>query len=164
MEDVSGMEIAQIIRMTSRIYKMALMDESEPDLSGQRWEILMRLLVEEKRGNGSGVNPTFISRYRNVSKNTISSLLRGLEEKGLILRELDPNDKRCFHIKLTKEGRRIAEEGTPKKLQKLNQLASGLTAAEKEQLIQLLGKLNKTIILKEKMFPKFIRGAYEEED
>jgi MarR family 2-MHQ and catechol resistance regulon transcriptional repressor len=165
VEDVSGVEIAQMIHFVANIYNFAgFSDKQETEISGQRWEIMMRLLVDEKQGNLGGINPTHISKFRNVSKNTVSSLLRGLEEQGLVMRELDPCDKRAFRIKLTDEGRRITEEITPKRLLHMNQLADGLTANEKEQLIQLLGKLTRSIILKEKILPKFLRGNYEEEN
>lgn len=165
MEDVSGFEIVRMIHFLSNFSNFAICGDGQKHaISGQRWEILARLLVEEKHGNTAGINPTMISRARNVSKNTISSLLRGLEEQGLILREMDPQDRRAFLIKLTDKGRRLALEITPIRLKHMNRLANGLTPGEKDQLIHLLAKLTKSIILQEKILPKFLRGNYEEEN
>lgn len=164
MKDISGVEVYQSVRLAWMVSRMALNDERESEISGQRWEILMRLLVEEKHGNPSGINPTLLSKARYVQKNTISSLLKGLEEQGFITREVDPKDKRAFRIRLTDEGRRITEEITPVRLQRLNDAASGLSKDEKEQLIRLLAKLTKSIVIKEKLFPKILRGNYDEEN
>lgn len=165
MEDVSGFEIVRMIHFLANFSNFVVCSGKQKyAISGQRWEILARLLAEEKRGNSEGINPTKISRFRNVSKNTISSLLRGLEGQGLILREMDPDDKRAFRIKLTDEGRRVALEITPIRLMHMNCLANGLTSSEKDQLIHLLAKLTKSIILQEKIIPKFLRGNYEEEN
>jgi DNA-binding MarR family transcriptional regulator len=141
-EDTSGIELSALIHMVANFYGSAISQKSAfSDLSGPRMYILMRLMVEEDRGNVNGINPTAISHYQNVKKNTISALLRGLEESGLVERRLDPVDKRVFLIRITKAGRDLIISTAPARMRFMNELASGLSSGEKSQLISLLEKL-----------------------
>ncbi len=88
-----------------------------------------------------GLTPTELSQFQQVSKNTISSLLRGLEEQGYIQREIDPKDLRVFRIHLTEAGRQLILSMGPKRVQGLNQLLVDMSDDEKTLLIQLLHTL-----------------------
>ena len=98
---------------------------------GPRWVLLFRLLAEERCGCGEGISPTHLSQRQNVSKNTISVLLRGLEEQGLIERTLVPDDRRAFQIRLTAAGRTLVETTAPAHIAFLNEMTAGLTARGK---------------------------------
>lgn len=141
-EDTTGIELAQEIRLASNLYEAANV-QSGPgeEMSNARWYVLLHLSLAEKLGNSEGVTPTTLSKYQNISKNTISSLLRGLEEQGLIDRKLDGADKRFFRIQLSEAGRELVNRDTPMRIAYTNQITSGLTDAEKKQLIDLLTKL-----------------------
>ena len=102
-------------------------------------------MAEERCGCGEGVSPTHLSRRQNVSKNTISVLLRGLEEQGLIERSLVPGDRRAFQIRLTDAGRTLVETTAPAHIAFLNRMTVGLTADENAQLIDLLQKLHRSL-------------------
>lgn len=146
-ENAAGLELAGMIRGLANFYEAAEIPPDSPlDLSGPRWFILLRLLGEEREGNCLGVTPTALSHNQNVSKNTISSLLRGLEEQGLIQRDIDPTDKRIFRIQLTPHGRELMAIAAPLRIRHLNRLASGLTPEEQEQLYGLLVKLFRSLV------------------
>ncbi|KAF0112258.1 MAG: MarR family transcriptional protein [Chloroflexi bacterium] len=145
-EDIRGIELSSMIRMLANFYDTAVAQNSEfGELSGPRMGILLRLIVEESAGNPNGLNPTTLSHYQNVKKNTISALIRGLEESGLIERSLDPLDKRVFVIRITKAGRELVRSTAPGRLKFMNELTSGLTNEEKTRLITLLEKLGQSI-------------------
>lgn len=140
--DPSGVELVRLIRMVCNTYDARVDDAlRETGLSGPRWGLLLRMLTEEKRGTKGGMSPTHLSRCQNVSKNAISSLIGGLEEQGLVKRELDRADKRVFRIRLTEAGRQAVNETAPEHVAYLNELAGGLNDAERAQLIGLLEKL-----------------------
>lgn len=141
-EQCAGLEIAALIRLIANQYEV-LHDQQatqEDNLSGPRWGLLLRLAGEEERGNTT-TTPTYLSRCQNVSKNTISSLLRGLEDQGLIARELDPHDRRIFRIRMTPAGRSLIHTTGPQRIRWHNQLVAQLTPEEKVQLVELLAKL-----------------------
>jgi DNA-binding MarR family transcriptional regulator len=142
IEDASGIEIFTMIH---RITHLSPMLDSQPsdelDISGPRWRLMLSLLIQEQFGYTEGITPTVLSHAQRVSKNTISALLRGLEEQGLIQRNLDPKDLRIFRIQLTQAGRELLLNTAPKRLERLNQLVSGLSPQERAQIKQLLEKL-----------------------
>ena len=145
--DFKGIEIFQRLRRTSNLYDVIVNTGSgENELSGPRLAILIRLYVDEMAGEVGGITPTFLSHLQLVSKNTISSLIRGLEEQGFIYRENDVQDRRIYRIKLSEAGRKMVEERAPFQLDFMNKLASGLTAEEQIQLLQLLQKLLSSLI------------------
>jgi DNA-binding MarR family transcriptional regulator len=146
--DFSALELVRCVHLAANTYEAAV-DERlrETGLSGPRWALLLRLLAEERcAGCPDGLSPTHLSQHQNVSKNTISALLRGLEEQGLIERALDPDDRRGFRIRLTAAGRQLVETTTPGHIAFLERLAAGLSADERSQLIGLLEKLHRSIL------------------
>ncbi len=144
--DTGGLELARLVKMVANLYDV-MNDEHlrAADLSGPRLRLLMRLWAEEAHGITQGTAPTYLSRSQNVSKNTISALLRGLEDQGLIERTLCTEDRRSFRIHLTDAGRRLVQATAPDYLAFLNHLAAGLTAPERQQLIGLLQKLYRSL-------------------
>ena len=142
VEDARGVEM---ISLMGRILHMCrYVDCQEPEnqeLSLPRWRLLLHLYLNERIGRTGGLKPTQLSKTHHVSKNTISALLRGLEEQGLIWRELDPQDLRAFNIHLTEAGRETIQAAAPKRIQALNDMLGGLTPDELAQLFQLLEKL-----------------------
>jgi len=143
----SSLELFSLIRMIDNFFDSAMSRHPEfKEISGPRMGILMRLMIEEDSGNRQGINPTRLSHYQSVKKNTISSLLGGLEEQGLIERTIDPQDKRGFFIRITPVGRERITATLPLRIQCTSQLASGLEAGEKDQLIALLEKLRHSMM------------------
>lgn len=144
--DMQGLELGALIRVVANYYNAAITQKTEAgELSGPRMGILLRLLAMEESGQTQGMNPTELSHFQNVKKNTISSLIRGLEENGLVERTLDPEDKRAVKIRISQKGKDLVKSTGPTRLKLMNDLSSGLNADEKTQLIQLLEKLRKSI-------------------
>jgi len=146
LQDTSGIELFGLMRMMMNLCEaIETQHLSENDLSAPRWGLLMRLFAEERHGRAEGICPSSLSRFQRVSRNTISSLLRGLEEQGLIRRALDRDDRRRFRIQLTAAGRELVQSTAPQRIQYLNRMVSGLSRAEREQLIALLSKLYRSL-------------------
>jgi DNA-binding MarR family transcriptional regulator len=64
-----------------------------------------------------------------------------LEQAGLITRAPDPDDRRGTQIALSPAGRRLIDDVTAAHLDNERELLSSLTAAEQQQLADLLRKL-----------------------
>ena len=144
-DQINGVEISHLVRMVSNQYEMLGEQLANGDgISTPRLWLLMRLMAEEDQGNRE-ITPTYLSRCQNVSRNTISALLRGLEDQGLIARALDQNDRRIFRIRLTPPGRALVLAAAPRHGRLLNQIAAQLTLQEQDQLIQLLSQLYRSI-------------------
>ena len=144
--DPQGVELPRLIKMVANAYETALTDSMrDENLSGPRFRLLLRLYMEEKQGRAN-VSPTYLSGTQNVSKNTISSLLRTLEDQGLIERSLDADDRRQFNIRLSATGRDPIRNSMPEHVQFLNQLISDLSSEEQSQLTDLLVRLHRSVL------------------
>jgi DNA-binding MarR family transcriptional regulator len=142
LDDTSGVELLRLVRGLAQLFELAEAQlPGGAELSGPRWGVLMHLMAQEQLGDLPGPTPTSLSRFEGVSKNTTSSLLRGLEEQGYVERALDPRDYRVFRIQLTPAGRELVKSTAPGRFACLNRLASGLSREEREQLSGLLHKL-----------------------
>jgi DNA-binding MarR family transcriptional regulator len=146
-ESIYGLELVNLMRMSMHFIEGIIGQHPRlGELSGPRMGILMRLMAEEDMGNSQGVNPTRLSHYQNVKKNTVSSLISGLEEQGLVERTINSDDKRGFNIRLTNAGRELITSSMPERIRFLNEITSGLTEGEKREMINLLMKLRVSLI------------------
>jgi DNA-binding MarR family transcriptional regulator len=113
----------------------------EGTLTDARLGMLTWLLVSERIGVPEKVTPSMLSEFRKVSRNTVSALLRSMEDQGLIERALDPEDRRRFHIQLTDAGRQLVLEHAPVFAAETQYVFNVLTPQEQKTLLRLLDKL-----------------------
>ena len=93
------------LRMVSHsLYVSSEQNLSESGLSYAQYRILVSLLYNEMIEGNPTLNPSEISHMQGTSRNTVSALIRSLEEAALIVRELDADDRRKFNIRLTDAG------------------------------------------------------------
>jgi DNA-binding MarR family transcriptional regulator len=111
-------------------------------LSYAQYRILIGLLFNEWTGDEGGLNPSEISAHQGTSRNTISALIRTLEDEGLIERDLDRHDRRRFNIRLTEHGRRKVREHASHHMKIVNQIFSIFDEEEQQELSKLLHSLN----------------------
>lgn len=144
--ETHGLELLRLVKMCNGAYDNVLGEQMrQSSLSLPQWRLLLRLLAAEQSPDKS-VTPTELARSQRLSKNTISAHLRALEERGLIEREIDPDDLRAFRIQLSEEGRQIIRRSLPIHISFLNDLAGELTGPEIGQLEQLLAKLHRSLL------------------
>ncbi len=87
--------------------------------------------------------PQAVAEYLGLTKGTVSQTLKILEEKGLLLKRDDKNDKRVVHLKPTAAGRRLIAQVVPSK-----SVATGmerLPVNEQHQMTQVLQQVLRTI-------------------
>ena len=148
-KETDGIEIMAMTKMVSHFMSVCFSQaDPDSDITPARWGLMMRLLEEEENGNCEGITPTSMSHTSNVKKNTISSILRGMENQELIERNIDQTDRRLFRIRLTVKGRQLVKDTNPQRVDLLNDLVSGLKSKEREQLIQLLKILIDSVLTK----------------
>ena len=128
--------------VSHQIYRLSDMNLDESGLSYAQYRVLMSLRFNEWTGQCDGLNPSEISAKQGTSRNTISSLIRSLEENGLIARQLDMNDRRRFNIHLSEAGREKMIEQSNDHIELINQLFAVLSTEEMEVLSTLLQKLS----------------------
>ena len=110
-------------------------------MSYARYRLLLGLFFSSKIDGVEGLNPSEISERQGTSRNTISSLIRELEDEVMIDRQLDKADRRKFKIMLTDEGQQLVQEHASKHMRMVAQCFDSLTAEEKQQLRHILDKV-----------------------
>ncbi|MCU0491304.1 MAG: MarR family transcriptional regulator [Chloroflexaceae bacterium] len=106
------------------------------DLNDQHFNILMTLNEHYPEAISVGDIKNLLFNKRG----DLTRLLDKLTHKGLVVREVDPNDRRVFLITISDEGRRQLWEMDAQLTAQRDQ-ANSLSAAEAHQLNALLDKL-----------------------
>jgi DNA-binding MarR family transcriptional regulator len=82
-----------------------------------------------------------ISKQMGVTSPTVTQLLKSLEAHGLVERNIDPIDRRAVGIKLTANGRMVAQQAREAFLASIKGLVEYLGEEESNQLAELLFKV-----------------------
>jgi DNA-binding MarR family transcriptional regulator len=91
------------------------------------------------------LSPTAIYRQRCLSSGGLTKILHRLEQAGLVTRQSNPKDKRSQLIRLTIEGKRVAE-ATMKEMAMLEKdILAGFEADEIRLLSSLLERMQQAI-------------------
>ena len=125
-------------RVSHQLYQLGETSLLSADLSYAQYRVLMSLLFHEWLGHTGGLNPSEISDQQGTGRNTISALIRGLEEAG----QLDEEDRRRFNIRLTEAGRVRVRDHASRHMRTAADIFAALTPEEMETLSALLRKLN----------------------
>lgn len=140
--------VSLLHRVGHSLYQLAENSLAETGLSYAQYRLLTQLLFHEQCEQGTALNPSEISERQGVSRNTISALIRNLEEEGLVERALDEKDKRRFLIRLTEAGRERVRNHATQHFHILHACFSDLSPAEQAHLNSLLERLADNPILK----------------
>jgi DNA-binding MarR family transcriptional regulator len=144
--DPSTARLMERLRMVSHaLYRLGDQSLEAAGLSFARFRLLTSLLKSEVLDGRPELNPSEISERQGISRNTTSTLIRDLEEEGLIERSLDAHDRRRFNICLTPRGRELMREHSAVHYRALAGCFAALNAQEQEELGDLLAKLGDSI-------------------
>jgi DNA-binding MarR family transcriptional regulator len=148
MRDLFGVESLEIFNLFRRLKFVShllgyLNGEYRKDgeLSGARMRLLINLTLAKRLGNPEGVLPSELSDHLGVSRNTVSALLNGLEEQGLVERHLHPTDRRQLLIRVTPAGEATVQDRAPAFAQLLERIFGGLAPDDRATLITLLDQI-----------------------
>lgn len=87
--------------------------------------------------------PMATTEYLGQTKGTVSQTLKVLENKGLLTKHADGNDKRISHLKVTRTGHKLLHKTIPSPL--FAQACEQMTAEAQTQVIETLEKLLLTL-------------------
>ncbi|MEM9399460.1 MAG: MarR family transcriptional regulator [Verrucomicrobiota bacterium] len=79
-----------------------------------------------------------ITLLMSSDANTIASLMRRMEEDGLISRITSPEDRRCNIPQITEKGRQVLSQAQPIAMELQAEIFSTLTEEERELFINML--------------------------
>lgn len=118
------------------------------DATGLTWpkyRLLIMLAHGERDGRMDGMLPSELSTQQDISRNTASSLIAGLEADGFISRALVESDRRKFRIRLTPKGRRTVKAQMGNHFEHLGSCFANLSAEERAQLLSLLDRVQQDV-------------------
>lgn len=72
---------------------------------------------------------------------TLTGVLDRMEERGIVRRERDPQDRRIWRVWLTEEGARLSQVLPPIGAEVLDKGLSGVTARDRERLSKILAQI-----------------------
>ena len=125
-----------LIRRAQQIAVAIFVEETaETDLT----PIQFALLAELERT--SGVDQVTLAALIAVDVATFGQVVTRLEERGLVARESDPEDRRRKRLALTSEGRACLKRSIPAVEAAQTRILAPLEPVEKAELCRLLAKL-----------------------
>ena len=92
-----------------------------------------------------GLKMSELSQRMMVTGGNVTGITDGLEKEGLVIREVDPSDRRVFRVKLTAEGQKQFRRMASEHEQWIVGLFEGMSVKQKNQLTDLLGELKQHI-------------------
>ena len=92
-----------------------------------------------------GLKMSELSQRMMVTGGNVTGITDGLEKEGLVVREVDPSDRRVFRVKLTPEGQKQFRRMAAEHEQWIIALFDGMSMKHKNQLAELLGDLKRHV-------------------
>ena len=126
---------ANISLALSKIYKQ------EFDITIAEWRVLAQLAEQKKLYSKD------IGEITSMDKSKVSRAVKALESKHYLIRQTDKKDNRAAYLSLTDQGKSLYQKIVPKALQWERLLISGLEGNEHRDLMTILHKLDRQVLL-----------------
>ncbi|GAA3921509.1 MarR family transcriptional regulator [Amorphoplanes auranticolor] len=124
--------VTALVRATFLVNAVYAESGREHGLTPQQGQLLC-VLMAGPRGMGE------LTAMLALAKSSLTGLVDRTERNGLVRREPDPRDTRAVRVALTPHGSRLAADFYAETCRRVEQLAAGLGAAERDALAGLLG-------------------------
>lgn len=86
-----------------------------------------------------------LAAVERVQPPTITAAVGRLEQRGLVQRRTDPDDRRVARVEITSHGRRLLEQSRSRKTAYLERRLSALSADERDALERAAGILERLV-------------------
>ena len=120
---------------------MEAFHKAELDLTKEQMVVLKKLHSQD----GLNQNELAFLTYRD--KSSLARLLSKMESKGYLMRKQSIADKRINEVFLTDKGRLVYQKTRPVINEIINAMEAGITEKEKQQIINILKKVQKNFEL-----------------
>jgi DNA-binding MarR family transcriptional regulator len=102
------------------------------------------LLLEVRRSGTPSMQQ--VAEALGMDVTTFSRQVKNLEERGLIVKAMSPEDRRVNLLGLTENGVRVLEKIDTYMETKIGQLFSSMTLFERDTVVRSLGLLNEALV------------------
>ena len=104
-----------------------------------------RLLLSLRRAGRRGLHPRELAENLRIERASVTSLLDGIERKGLAKRQPFEGDRRSIMVALTPKGIHFIDSLAPVRLRRIAKLMSCLSVRERKRLVRFLDRINSNI-------------------
>lgn len=143
METKGGFYITQIKQLQGRIFERLLV-ENGIEISGGQGRILFVLWKNDS------LTVSEISDKTSLAKNTLTVVLNGMVNKGIVTKRVNPENRRQTIISLTDYAKSLKERYEAVSQQMNELFYQGFSDGEREQFEGYLERIVKTLINAEK--------------
>jgi DNA-binding MarR family transcriptional regulator len=126
--------VAALVRSTFLVNAVYAESGREHGLTPQQGQLLCVLMAQP-----CGMSE--LGTMLGLAKSSLTGLVDRTERNGLVRREPDPRDMRAVRVALTPQGSSLAAEFYAETCRRINKLPVGLSAAERDALADLLGRI-----------------------
>lgn len=127
--------VRELVRAYQAFRSYSDADIRQHGLTSSQFDVIATL------GNTSGMIFNKLAEKTLTTKGELTGIIDRLEKKGLVRREVPPEDRRSFLAVLTPEGERVFEETFPAHITHLKQRFATLERQELEQIRVALEKI-----------------------
>lgn len=89
-------------------------------------------------GNQPGIDQKTLAATIGIDTSTVAGVIDRMETRGLVVRNVAPNDRRARLITPTKEGVAVLEAAVPRVLRSQDRLLASLSQAECQDFMRLM--------------------------
>jgi DNA-binding MarR family transcriptional regulator len=82
-----------------------------------------------------------LGRQTQLEKSNLSNLVDRLEQRGLVVRTRDPNDRRVTYVELTEEGTELAVRSHTEVVARVNKMAGKLPPEDQARLTAAVDRM-----------------------
>ncbi|HSM09073.1 MAG TPA: MarR family transcriptional regulator [Gemmatimonadota bacterium] len=125
---------------TLRVLFLRMMEERSGGVTPEMWLVLSRLYARDGQYQTQIADSTFRDR-----PNT-SRILAGLEERGYVRKQRDPDDRRRMRIHLTERGEAFVRDMAPQAARTRDGLYEGLSDDELRMLRRVLRRIERNAL------------------
>ncbi|MFG1646104.1 MarR family winged helix-turn-helix transcriptional regulator [Amycolatopsis sp. NPDC049252] len=126
--------VAGLVRSSFLVNAVYTESAREYGLTVQQGQLLC-VLMAQPYGMGE------LGATLGLEKSSLTGLVDRAVRRGLVRREPVPDDRRAVQVVLTGEGRELAEDFYAATCRRVEDLAAGLPAADRDRLAALLGRV-----------------------
>jgi DNA-binding MarR family transcriptional regulator len=134
--DVAPMQVlSRVSRLARHLDRARRAAFAAHGLEAWEFDVLSAL---RRQGAPYQLSPGALLRATLVTSGTMTNRIDRLEARGLVRRQLDPQDKRGVLVELTSDGMRRVDAAVAALLERERELLAGLAADQQEELAGLL--------------------------
>lgn len=108
-----GMKTTEIYSFVERLSELLKVDSRQAGAEFGLQPVQLEVLHYLSMCNRYSDSPMAVTEYLGLTKGTVSQTIKVLESKGLLSKQLDVNDKRISHLKLSVKGVRLINKTIP---------------------------------------------------